>query len=79
LVGGPSATSDAKARLTPQIDEICVILKQEGMDPLAIARLAHKLRSCHVQYDYDTRRPFPLHEILLLEGSVTLSGWATSS
>lgn len=37
-----------------------------------IARLVRKFRGCHVQYDYDTRRAFPLHEALVLTGSVTL-------
>ena len=65
--------SDAETRLTPPIDEICVVLKQEDTDPLAMARIAHKLQGCHIQYKYDTRIQFPLHEAILLERNVTFS------
>jgi hypothetical protein len=73
---GTGTRTDAKMRLTPQIDEICLVLKPEGVDSLTTARLVHKLRGCHVQYDYDTQRPFPLHETLRLAGSVTFSSWS---
>ena len=49
-----------------------MVLQQEGVNPLAIARLAHKLRSCQVQHDYDTRRPLLLHETLRLASGITL-------
>jgi hypothetical protein len=48
------------------------MFKQNGDDALQLAGLVHALRRFHVQYSYDTRRPFPLHEAMLLGRSVTL-------
>jgi hypothetical protein len=55
-----------------QMDEICVAFRQEGDDPLTLATLVHRLRGAHAQYDADTARPFPLHELRKLGGGVTL-------
>jgi RNase H domain-containing protein/MID domain-containing protein/argonaute-like protein len=66
------AETNQQARVTGQLDEICVMFKQKGDDALQLARLVHALRRFHVQYSYDTRRPFPLHEAMLMGRSVTL-------
>ena len=66
------AETNQQARVTGQLDEICVMFKQKGDDALQLARLVHALRRFHVQYSYDTRRPFPLHEAMLLGRSVTV-------
>lgn len=59
-------------RVSSQMDEICVTFQQEGDDPLTLATLVHRLRGAHAQYDADTARPFPLHELRKLGGGVTL-------
>ncbi|RWH52857.1 MAG: DUF3893 domain-containing protein [Mesorhizobium sp.] len=59
-------------RVSSQMDEICIAFHQEGDDPLTLAALVHRLRSAHAQYDADTARPFPLHELRKLGGGVTL-------
>lgn len=59
-------------RVSSQMDEICVAFRQQGDDPLTLATLVHRLRSAHAQYDADTTRPFPLHELRKLGGGVTL-------
>lgn len=66
------AETNQHARVTGQLDEICVTFKQKDDDALQLARLVHALRRFHVQYNYDTRRPFPLHEAVLMGRSVTL-------
>jgi hypothetical protein len=58
-------------RVSSQMDEICVAFRQEGDDPLTLATLVHRLRGAHAQYDADTARPFPLHELRKLGGGVT--------
>jgi hypothetical protein len=67
----PGAKTNRKARASAQVDEICVMFMGEGGDARQIARLVHRSRATHVQYAYSTRRPFPLHEALLLGSSVT--------
>ena len=64
--------TNRQPRVSGQLDEICVMFKQKDDPALEIARLVHALRRFHVQYSYDTRRPFPLHEAMLLGRSVTL-------
>ncbi|KXF77193.1 hypothetical protein ATN84_07185 [Paramesorhizobium deserti] len=59
-------------RVSSQMDEICIAFHQEGDDPLTLATLVHRLRGAHAQYDADTARPFPLHELRKLGGGVTL-------
>jgi hypothetical protein len=59
-------------RVSSQMDEICVAFRQDGDDPLTLATLVHRLRGAHAQYDADTARPFPLHELRKLGGGVTL-------
>lgn len=59
-------------RVSSQMDEICVAFHQDGDDPLTLATLVHRLRGAHAQYDADTARPFPLHELRKLGGGVTL-------
>jgi len=68
----PGAKTNRRARASAQVDEICVMFMGPGGDARQIARLVHRSRATHVQYDYGTRRPFPLHETLLLGNSVTL-------
>ena len=63
---------DDVARVSPQIDEICVAFVQTDDDPQRLATLVHRLRGVHAQYRYDTSLPFPLHELRLLGGGVTL-------
>lgn len=63
---------DDVARVSPQIDEICVSFMQPSDDPQRLATLVHRLRGVHAQYRYDTSLPFPLHELRLLGGGVTL-------
>ncbi len=58
-------------RVSSQMDEICIAFRQEGDDPLTLATLVHRLRGAHAQYDADTARPFPLHELRKLGGGVT--------
>jgi hypothetical protein len=66
------AKTNRRARASAQVDEICVMFMGHGGDARQIARLVHRSRATHVQYDYGTRRPFPLHEALLLGNSGTL-------
>ena len=63
---------DDIARVSAQIDEICVAFMQEDDDPKDLATLTHRLRGVHTQFRYDTSLPFPLHELRLLGGAVTL-------
>lgn len=63
-------TEDA-ARLTAQLDEICITFMQPGDDPMKLISLVHLLRGAHPQYKYDTSKPYPLHELRLLGESVT--------
>lgn len=58
-------------RVSSQMDEICIAFRQEGDDPLILATLVHRLRGAHAQYNADTARPFPLHELRKLGGGVT--------
>ncbi len=62
---------DDAVRQLAQLDEICVVFKQTDDDPTALAMLTHRLRQVHAQFDDDTRKPFPLHELRLLGRSVT--------
>jgi hypothetical protein len=64
--------NDDAARVSAQIDEICVAFMQEDDNPELLATLTHRLRGVHAQYRYDTSAPFPLHELRLLGGGVTL-------
>jgi hypothetical protein len=59
------------ARLTAQLDEICITFMQPGDDPMKLISLVHLLRGAHPQYKYDTSKPYPLHELRLLGESVT--------
>ena len=63
---------DEVGRVSAQMDEICVAFMQNDDDAQRIATLAHRLRGVHAQYRYDTSLPFPLHELRLLGGGVTL-------
>ncbi len=63
---------DDVSRVSAQLDEICVAFMQEDDDPQRLATLVHRLRGVHAQYRYDTSLPFPLHELRLLGGGVTL-------
>ena len=64
--------NDSAARVSSQLDELCAVFMQPDDDPLSLAALAQRLRGAHAQYDDDTSRPFPLHELRLLGGGVTL-------
>lgn len=68
---GARPPKDNLSRVSPQMDEICVAFLQQGDDPLTLATLVHRLRGAHAQYDADTARPFPLHELRKLGGGVT--------
>ena len=59
-------------RVSSQMDEICIAFRQDGDEPLFLATLVHRLRGAHAQFDADTARPFPLHELRKLGGGVTL-------
>jgi hypothetical protein len=59
-------------RVSSQMDEICIAFHQAEDDPLTLATLVHRLRGAHAQYDADTARPFPLHELRRLGGGITL-------
>ena len=63
---------DDVARVSAQMEEICVAFMQEDDDPKSLATLTHRLRGVHVQFRYDTSLPFPLHELRLLGDKVTL-------
>ncbi|MDB5577512.1 MAG: hypothetical protein JWR80_2688 [Bradyrhizobium sp.] len=65
-------SKDSVGRVSSQIDEICITFQQEGDDPFFLATLVHRLRGAHAQYDADTARPFPLHELRRLGGGITL-------
>jgi len=69
---GVRPPKESLGRVSSQIDEICVAFRQEGDDPLTLATLVHRLRRAHAQFDADTARPFPLHELRKLGGGVTL-------
>lgn len=69
---GVRAPKDSTGRVSSQMDEICVTFLQEGDEPIFLATLVHRLRGAHAQYDADTARPFPLHELRRLGGGITL-------
>ncbi|WP_426411617.1 RNaseH domain-containing protein [Bradyrhizobium ganzhouense] len=69
---GVRRPKESLGRVSSQMDEICVAFRQDGDDPLTLATLVHRLRGAHAQYDTDTARPFPLHELRKLGGGVTL-------
>jgi hypothetical protein len=58
-------------RVSPQLDELCVMFHQPDDDPLALATMVDRLRGTHVQTRVDTANPFPLHELRLLGGGIT--------
>jgi hypothetical protein len=60
------------SRVSSQLDELCVHLMQPDDDPLDLAHLAHRLRAAHAQTQAVTVQPFPLHELRLLGGGITL-------
>lgn len=62
---------EKKLRQIPQMDEICVAFMQETDKALELALLTHRLRGVHAQFDDETRKPFPLHELSLLGDAVT--------
>lgn len=68
---GVRPPKDNLGRVSSQIDEICVAFLQADDEPLTLATLVHRLRGAHAQYDADTARPFPLHELRKLGGGVT--------
>ena len=68
---GVPPTKESLGRVSSQMDEICVVFRQEEDDPLTLATLVHRLRGTHAQYSADTTRPFPLHELRKLGGGVT--------
>jgi hypothetical protein len=72
LEEGARPPKENLGRVSSQMDEICIAFRQEGDDPLTLATLVHRLRGAHAQYDADTARPFPLHELRKLGGGVTL-------
>jgi hypothetical protein len=73
----PAATDNQQrsatdaARLTAQLDEICIAFMQPGDDPMKLISFVHLLRGTHPQYKYETSKPYPLHELRLLGGSIT--------
>ncbi len=74
-LGAEEAAKPPKAGIgvvSSQMDEICVAFHQAGDDPSDLAILVHRLRRAHAQYDFDTARPFPLHELRKLGGGVML-------
>lgn len=69
---GVKPPKEGLGRVSSQMDEICIAFAQEGDDNLHLATLVHRLRGAHAQYDADTARPFPLHELRRLGGGITL-------
>lgn len=68
---GARPPRDNLGRVSSQIDEICVAFRQTEDVALTLATLVHRLRGAHAQYDADTARPFPLHELRKLGGGIT--------
>ncbi|MFL7904324.1 RNaseH domain-containing protein [Azospirillum argentinense] len=73
LEPGSNNAADDVPRVSAQLDEMCVAFKQPADEAVEMLRMTHKLRNAHAQYDYGTRKPFPLHELRLLGGAVTFS------
>jgi hypothetical protein len=71
LEEGAMPPKENLGRVSSQIDEICLAFLQDGDNALTLATLVHRLRGAHAQYDADTARPFPLHELRKLGGGVT--------
>lgn len=59
-------------RVASQLDELCVQFMQADDDPLELVHLTHRLRGAHAQTRAQTVQPFPLHELRLLGGGITL-------
>ncbi|PWC76378.1 RNaseH domain-containing protein [Azospirillum sp. TSH64] len=73
LEPGSNEAVDDVPRVSSQLDEMCVAFMQPTDEADEMLRLTHKLRNAHAQYDYSTRKPFPLHELRLLGGAITFS------
>ena len=72
LPSGDNRPNDDAARLSAQLDEICIAFMQPGDDPARLMSFVAKLRGVHAQFRYDTTKPYPLHELRLLGGGVTM-------
>jgi hypothetical protein len=62
----------AARRASAQLEELCaVFLQPEDLDdPLMLVDLADRWRHLHIAYGGETRLPFPLHELRLLENAI---------
>lgn len=70
--GANEGVDDGARRASAQLEELCaVFLQPEDLaEPLRLIDLADRWRHLHVAYGGETRLPFPLHELRLLEGAI---------
>lgn len=70
--GANEEQDDAARRASAQLEELCaVFLQPEDLgEPLRLVDLADRWRHLHAAYGGETRLPFPLHELRLLEGAI---------
>jgi hypothetical protein len=70
---GPNqVTDDAAQRTSAQLEELCAVFIQseDSGAPLRLVDLADRWRGLHAAYGGDTRLPFPLHELKLIEHAI---------
>ncbi len=70
--GSNQATDDGAQRTSAQLEELCAVFIQpeDRTDPLRLVDLADRWRGLHAAYGGDTRLPFPLHELKLIEHAI---------
>jgi hypothetical protein len=70
--GANEEHDDDARRASAQLEELCAVFVQpeDLVDPLRVVDLADRWRHLHIAYGGETKLPFPLHELRLLEGAI---------
>ena len=63
---------DSARRASAQLEELCAVFVQheDRAAPMKLVDLADRWRDLHAAYAGETRLPFPLHELHLIEGAI---------
>lgn len=70
--GSNQGADDPAQRMSAPLEELCAVFIQpeDGGSPLRLVDLADRWRGPHAAYGGDTRLPFPLHELKLIEHAI---------
>lgn len=68
---GSGGSRIGATRVLPQLGEFCAAFAQPEDEPYELVANAFALCKTHVQYDYHTNMPFPLHELIRIGKNIT--------